>query len=175
MQCATSLGLITFIGSGELGHTLEVMKSLESIFRASYFKGDKTAPTHTPQVAALHNAALVSWCLLLSIAPPSAVQNFIDSRLVKLPQLLESQDLDLRITSGETIALMYELAREDDEDFEGPNVGSLCDKLKQLATDGNRHRAKKDRRQQRSSFRDILRAVEVCHALHVNRNVISIG
>ena len=145
------------------------MKSLESIFRASYFKGDKTAPTHTPQVAGLHNAALVSWCLLLSIAPPSVVQNFIDSHLVKLPQLLESQDLDLRITSGEAIALMYELAREEDEDFEGPNVDSLCDKLKQLATDGNRHRAKKDRRQQRSSFRDILRAVEVRNTLPVNR------
>ncbi len=55
----------------------------------------------------------------------------------------------------------YELAREQDEDFDGPNLDALCDKLKQLATDGNRHRAKKDRRQQRSSFRDILRAIQV--------------
>lgn len=38
-QCAHSLGLLTFIASGEIGHTLEVMKSLENIFRASYFKG----------------------------------------------------------------------------------------------------------------------------------------
>ncbi len=37
----------------------------------------------------------------------------------------------------------------------------LCEMLKKLATDSNKHRAKKDRRQQRSSFRDILRAVEV--------------
>ena len=35
-----------------------------------------------------------------------------------------------------------------------------CETLKQLATDSNKHRAKKDRRQQRSSFRDILRALE---------------
>ena len=139
------------------------MKSLENIFRASYFKGDHTAPTHSPEVAALHNASLISWCLLLSIAPPSTVQNFIDSHLAKLPQLVESQDVDLRITAGEAIALLYELAREEDEDFEGPHMDSLCEKLKQLATDGNRHRAKKDRRQQRSSFRDILRAVEVSH------------
>ena len=36
----------------------------------------------------------------------------------------------------------------------------LCLTLKQLATDSNKYRAKKDRRQQRSSFRDILSTVE---------------
>lgn len=38
---------------------------------------------------------------------------------------------------------------------------ALCSQLKELATDSNKYRAKKDRRQQRSSFRDILRTVEV--------------
>ena len=44
--------------------------------------------------------------------------------------------------------------------FEGTDMQSLCETLKQLATDGNKYRAKKDRRQQRSSFRDILHTVE---------------
>jgi len=37
----------------------------------------------------------------------------------------------------------------------------LCERLKSLATDNNKHQTKKDRKQQRSSFRDVLSAVEV--------------
>lgn len=33
----------------------------------------------------------------------------------KLPELLESTDLDVRIAGGESISLLYELAREQDE------------------------------------------------------------
>lgn len=32
-----------------------------------------------------------------------------------MPELLSSNDVDLRIQAGETIALMYELARDEDE------------------------------------------------------------
>lgn len=35
--------------------------------------------------------------------------------LKKLPDLLESQDVELRITGGEIIAVFYEVGREDDE------------------------------------------------------------
>lgn len=90
-------------------------------------------------------------------------------------QLLDSTDVDVRIGAGEAIALIYEGARQFDEDFGfdtsseggeaiGPTldqVDELCLKLKQLATDSNKYRAKKDRKQQRSSFRDILRGIEV--------------
>lgn len=89
--------------------------------------------------------------------------------------------MDLRIGAGEAIALIYEGARQYDENFgydtstydedgdsdDGrtarPNdeMDELCDKLHQLATDSHKYRAKKDRKQQRSSFRDIFRAVEV--------------
>lgn len=40
-------------------------------------------------------------------------------------------------------------------------MDSLTQMLRALATDGNKHRAKVDKRRQRSVFRDILRAVEV--------------
>ena len=68
--------------------------------------------------------------------------------------------MNLKVAAGEVLALMYELGRDIDEDFVGEENG-LCDLLKELATDGNKHKAKKDRRVQRASFRDILRAVEV--------------
>jgi len=46
------------------------------------------------------------------------------------------------------------------QDFEGDGFDDLCMELKKLSTECNKYRAKKDRRQQRSSFRDILNSVE---------------
>lgn len=158
--CAETLGIGSFIAGGELEQVLGIMAALEKVFRASYLKGDQSVPNHTPDVAAMHNSSLAAWTLLLSIAPPSIINAFVDSHLSKVSELLSSPDLDLRITSGETIALIYELAREDDEEFEGDDVEELCASLRRLATDGHKYRAKKDRRQQRANFRDILRAVE---------------
>ena len=80
--------------------------------------------------------------------------------LRRMKFLLETSDLNVRIAAGEILALMYEMGRDINEDFVGDNNG-LCDLLRDLATDGNKHKAKKDLRQQRSSFRDILRTVEV--------------
>ena len=73
---------------------------------------------------------------------------------------MQHDDVNLRIAAGEVFALVCELGRAKIENFEPRQFGVL-DILKDLATDGTKHRAKKDRRQQRSSFRDILRAIEV--------------
>lgn len=115
----------------------------------------------------------------------------------------------MRIAAGETIALLFELARDMDavssnhvsfniqdliipvihcsqlsglnccclmpfnwslnaaflyvclQEFEFHDWDELCDKLNALATDCNKHRAKTDKRKQRSVFRDVLKAVEV--------------
>ena len=47
------------------------------------------------------------------------------------------------------------------QDFFYEDMDSLTQMLRALATDGNKHRAKVDKRKQRSVFRDVLRAVEV--------------
>lgn len=47
------------------------------------------------------------------------------------------------------------------QEFYGDDMDELMSKLKELATDSNKYRAKKDRRQQRSSFRDIMKTIEV--------------
>lgn len=49
------------------------------------------------------------------------------------------------------------------QDFQFDDWDELCDKLNALATDCNKHRAKTDKRKQRSVFRDVLKAVEVGH------------
>lgn len=65
----------------------------------------------------------------------------------------------MRIAAGESLALLLSwpegLRVTFYEDME-----SLTQMLRALATDGNKHRAKVDKRKQRSVFRDVLRAVE---------------
>merc|ERR1712241_790794 len=78
----------------------------------------------------------------------------------KLQLLLLSSDVEVRITAGEAIALILEFAYQYDEEFLPDGLDSLIESLKQLATDSTKSRSKKDRKEQRSSFRDILRGVE---------------
>ena len=54
------------------------MKVLENVFRASYYKGDGSKPSHSPEVASLHTSAMTAWSLLLTIAPQSFVMNSIE-------------------------------------------------------------------------------------------------
>ncbi|XP_022098810.1 interferon-related developmental regulator 2-like [Acanthaster planci] len=159
-SCALFLGLGCFLAADNYETVLDCMVALEHVFSLSYLKGDGTVPSHTPAVTALHCAALSAWTLLLSIAPPARVPQLVDSHLGKLPTLLHSDDVNLRIEAGESIAMFYELAREQNEDFDMDNVDELLVTLRGLATDSNKYRAKKDRRQQRSSFRDIMRTIE---------------
>ncbi|XP_002742123.1 interferon-related developmental regulator 1-like [Saccoglossus kowalevskii] len=159
-SCSTALGLSCFIASGDMLAVKEIMSVLELVFKASYLKGDGSSPSHSPNESAIHTSALSAWTLLLSISPITHVQSLISSHLPKILELLRSEDVNLRIAAGEAIALFYELAREQDELFVGEDIDSLKITLKELATDSNKYRAKKDRRQQRSSFRDILRTVE---------------
>ncbi|XP_071817642.1 interferon-related developmental regulator 2-like [Apostichopus japonicus] len=159
-SCALALGIGSFIAPGDYETLKSCMSALEQIFSQSYFKGDGSSPTHSPEIHKLHCAAISAWTLLLSIMSARVIGEMIESHLPKLPQLLESDDVNLRIVAGETIALFYELAREEDEEFYGDDMDELMAKLKELATDSNKYRAKKDRRQQRSSFRDIMKTIE---------------
>lgn len=52
------------------------------------------------------------------------------------------------------------------QEFDYDDWESLCEKLNALATDCNKHRAKNDKRKQRSVFRDVLKAVEVRQELN---------
>jgi len=155
---ATSLSVIVLLCCYDLEKAKEAIKALEDTFRMGYGKGENS-PNVSPEQSWLMSQALAGWCLLLTVAPQYEVQTHINNHLGRLQQLLLSSDVDLRITAGEAIALLYELARDSDEDFEHEEEEALCDLLKSLATDSVKHRAKKDRKQQRSCFRDVQRFV----------------
>ncbi|KAK6314982.1 interferon-related developmental regulator 1 [Coregonus clupeaformis] len=158
--CATSLGLCTLVVEDDILDVYATMESFEILFMRSYVKEDGSRPSLNPQTTLLHTNALLSWALLLTICTASQVKAVTHKHLPKLPRLLENDDVNMRIAAGETIALLFELARDKDPEFEYDDWEPLCDKLNSLATDCNKHRAKTDKRKQRSVFRDVLKAVE---------------
>ena len=109
-------------------------------------------------------AAVSGWSLRRSRQSPGEVSRIADPAIRKLSSLLSSGDVEVRITAGEAIALVLEFAYDYDEDFEPENLTELIATLKQLATDSTKSRSKKDRKEQLSSFRDILRTVEEGHS-----------
>ncbi|KFV59262.1 Interferon-related developmental regulator 1, partial [Gavia stellata] len=158
--CATCLGICCFIVTDDITELYSTMECLENIFIKAYQRDRDANGVSSTHNTVLHISALLAWTLLLTICPMNEVKKKIEMHLHKLPSLLSCDDLNMRIAAGETLALLFELARETDADFFYEDMELLTEKLRALATDGNKHRAKVDKRKQRSVFRDVLRAVE---------------
>jgi len=151
---------LCFIGGGELAEVVHVMKLLETIFTASLPKKDGTQANHSVETMALHTASLSAWALLTTLLSPAQIYETISKYTSIMRGLLLTADVDLRITAGQTLVLLLEGAYEHDEDYEPEDFAGLIAELKQLATDSSKSKSKKDRKEQRSSFRDVLRGVE---------------
>uniref|UniRef100_A0A8D8W5M9 Interferon-related developmental regulator 1 n=1 Tax=Cacopsylla melanoneura TaxID=428564 RepID=A0A8D8W5M9_9HEMI len=157
-KCSWALAVLSFIGDTE--DLCETMRGLARLFSGSYRKGDDTLPGVSVEMGALHAAALSSWTLLCTVMGGQKSQDM--PSIPQLSDLLDSPHLDIRMAAGEAIALLLEQQRGGSADYdeEDEDMNSLVDKLRALATDSHKYRAKKDRKTQRSSFRDILRYVE---------------
>ncbi|XP_056381158.1 interferon-related developmental regulator 2 isoform X2 [Hyla sarda] len=155
-SCATALGLCCFIAAADVEDLISCLGILEGILTMLYSENNGTPPSQQGLVC----CAIQSWALLLTICPASHVKKMLESHLPRLSGVLACEFVSLRIAAGESLALLYELARDLDEDFYSEDTDTLCVTLKQLATDSNKYRAKTDRRKQRSIFRDVLHYIE---------------
>lgn len=159
--CAKTLGLALFVTNENSTDITGILEKLESLFSQSYAKGDGSIRTLPPKMYELHAAALSSWCLLLCILPLHVVNKLSQKHIKHFQDFLKSPDVDLRIVAGETIAFLFEMAQCDSHsDLSIFEDVDLIDTLKNLANDSAKYRSKKDKKQQRSSFRDILRTIE---------------
>ncbi|XP_028309368.1 interferon-related developmental regulator 2 isoform X2 [Gouania willdenowi] len=160
-SCARALGMCCYVSAADDGEDLiKSLAHLEGIFMTSYPSREGTLPTPKPGCSGLHSAALQAWALLVTLCPASRLTVLLHLHLSKLQACLQSSDVNYRIAVGETIALLVELGRDIDEEFEVDDGEALCECLKSLATDGNKHRAKNERRKQRSIFREVLHYIE---------------
>ncbi|UJR08802.1 hypothetical protein I4U23_013057 [Adineta vaga] len=155
-----TIGIICFISCEDISSTFELMKILETIFSHSYLSEDRTSPIINHDLQELHTAALSSWCLLASSLPNNLAHDLIRIYAPeKIPGLLESNDGDLRNQAGETIAVLYEIARDINSIFAEPPE-SLLITLEKKANESAKYRGKKEKRLQRATFREIYNSFE---------------
>lgn len=158
-QCAFALAIGCFISPIGVDYLSRIMDNLFLIFSASFPNGEGVYPTLSPNIVSLHNTALNAWCLLVTLLQSNKVLSIAESNLNKLAYLLDSTDQELRLSAGESIALLHEISRESNPEFEMKSIDDLSNKLKELATYSQKFRSKKDRKVERSNFRDIMRTV----------------
>ncbi|CAL7942598.1 unnamed protein product [Xylocopa violacea] len=168
VACRNLKSILTFIATDTTASTQARSECCWALSMNQFLSGNGAIATISPEVAAMHAAAISSWTLLLTVMAPADIYNLITSdrtntympSLNKLRELLESPHLDVRLSAGEALAVIFELGRDFCCDYEQDWSLDLIDVLKELATDSNKYRAKKDRKQQRANFRDILRYIE---------------
>lgn len=160
--CAKAYGIAIFITNESSSEVILSLDKLETLFAMSYAKGDGSLRTNiSPKIYELNSTALSIWCLLLCIMPLSFLNKVSQKHMRHFQDFLNSPDVDLRIVSGETIALLFELATLDfHSELKYFEDDVLIETLKNLANDSAKYRSKKDKKQQRSSFRDILKTIE---------------
>ncbi|XP_011881250.1 PREDICTED: interferon-related developmental regulator 2 [Vollenhovia emeryi] len=175
-ECCWALAMNQFLSGNDATDTMEIAQLLSSIFSGSYLKGNGAIANISTDVAALHVAAISAWTLLLTVMTSADIFSLLASgrtnnympSLSRLRELLESPHLDVRLSAGEALAVIFELDR-DLCDYKRNWTLDLIEVLRELATDSNKYRAKKDRKQQRANFRDILRYIveDVVPEMHV--------
>ncbi|XP_063679567.1 interferon-related developmental regulator 2-like [Bolinopsis microptera] len=102
--------------------------------------------------------SLASISLILTICTPTERRNVIQMLLPTVRDLLKNSIVEVRIEAGEMIAHIFELGRDYDEEFDDQvkDLQDLLDDLDKLQSDGAKFRAKRDRKVQRASFREIF-------------------
>lgn len=106
-------------------------------------------------------SAMAATSLILTVCSPTERRNTIEMILISVIDQLKHNNVDVRIQAGETLAHFFEMGRDYNPDFDDTVDGlqSIFDDLETLSRDSAKFRAKRDRKQQRASFREILGCV----------------
>lgn len=109
-----------------------------------------------PAIFALRANCLDMFSFLISIATESFIVQFVKEKLANLSGCLKCASLPMRIAAGECLALLLELTDIDELKVD-ETLDELYGDLQTLATDSQKSKSKKELREQRSNFRQILR------------------
>ena len=96
----------------------------------------------------------------MTIASNKVYEREYNAHAHRISELMHSDDVNLRMAAGETLALIQELMQSIDDEFILPNADDVLDHMRELATDSAKFRNKKDRKMQRQTFREILQYIE---------------
>ncbi|KAJ8731744.1 hypothetical protein PYW08_014474 [Mythimna loreyi] len=177
-ECCSSLAVLSYLMDEDIAETLKVMRMYETIFSCSYLKDDRNVKASRAAVeeGTLHAAALDGWALLFPLLSRNHAKSLYKnqaSNFAKLVELLEAESLEVRMAAGGALAIVYETVTDNhsSENALTSQVDGLLPRLTELARDSDKTRAKKDRRIQRATFREILKYFEEgevpCTSAHI--------
>lgn len=112
LHCASALGLGCYVAATDVQDLVSCLACLEGVFSWACGTSGSAASLVPASLHGLLCAALQAWALLLTICPSTHINHILDRQLPRLPQLLSSESVNLRIAAGEAIALLFELARD---------------------------------------------------------------
>ncbi|KAF9428273.1 Interferon- developmental regulator 1 [Podila epigama] len=194
-ECTHALATACYISSTPQPSHLPTYDLLNFFAEIAISSGaSANAPNNGETIAAALEAFSVLYAGLFHTLGPKQLtmqaRRFFNTIIPAAKTLLEHTSVDVRVASGETIAVMLEILdrfqkqRDDGEfsdeeeasetyndddpedydevtgDFRYDGLQDLIDSLGALSTDSARHRSKKERSTGRSAFRDILKSVE---------------
>ncbi|KAJ8731743.1 hypothetical protein PYW08_014473 [Mythimna loreyi] len=177
-ECCSSLAVLSYLVNEDITETLKVMRTYETIFSGSYVKDDGHVKVSRVPVeeGALQAVALDGWALLFPLLSPDHALSLLHNQspsFATLEKLLEAQSLEMRMAAGGALAIVYEAVTNDDdkENALTPEVDELLPRLTELARDSDKTRAKKDRKIQRATFREILKYFEEGEVPHTSAHI----
>ncbi|KAK3865164.1 hypothetical protein Pcinc_029207 [Petrolisthes cinctipes] len=149
------------------GHTKEQMEAARlscilviSLCQVQEAQQSTTGDNFCNIQSSLYTAALNGFCLLMCVLTPNTLYTMAQSLLEEFFDLLGHNNVELRIQAGQGVALLYQLVRQHDNDFCWQQEECLCQLLQELATDSHKYRAKRDRKEQRACFREVVHTVQ---------------
>ncbi|XP_053603147.1 interferon-related developmental regulator 1 [Plodia interpunctella] len=168
-ECCSSLAALCYLLEEDLSEVIDIMRMYETIFSGSYLKGDGSVKVSGAVIEEgnWHAAALDGWALLLTLLPAQHARSLVHSQppsFHRLGELLDAASLEVRMAAGGALAVAHEWVCGGDEadgrEEEAPHVAAVWPRLERLARDSHKFRAKRDRKLQRATFRDILKYFE---------------
>ncbi|EYC19718.1 hypothetical protein Y032_0023g678 [Ancylostoma ceylanicum] len=147
--CALSIAVTTHVASINDESVAASIKSLRSVWATVKL---------TAHSARLYSTSLQSWSLLLQDADGATV-NSAFGEFSKLASFLEADQLDIRIATGEALAFLYELGSQSRPGFRLPNHQQIVELLDSLCSDSSKGKAKRDKRAQRLTFRQVYSSI----------------
>ncbi|KAE9554697.1 hypothetical protein FO519_002107 [Halicephalobus sp. NKZ332] len=110
----------------------------------------------TSTTSSLFSAAVTAWSLVLFKADDPTAREVFSQSPSKLVKYLESTNVDIRIAAGEALAALYERGNDEGYDLQFVKSQHIKELLETLAQDSAKYHAKKDKRAQRFTFRQII-------------------
>uniref|UniRef100_A0A915JXW2 Interferon-related developmental regulator 1 n=1 Tax=Romanomermis culicivorax TaxID=13658 RepID=A0A915JXW2_ROMCU len=156
-ECVNALSLYTFLTTDDLELIGSALNSYREIWT-------RIKPNGAIEYSQLSCSCLNAWALMLLCLPDRYIENAIQNDLPILCDYIENGHPDIRITSGETLCLLYEMANQltayEEFAFKPVNHDKTLAVLEQWSHESAKFHAKRDRRVQRATFRDVHAAIK---------------